>query len=72
MIFVFASYCRTRNDHCPTSWQVSAEILDKEDTMGSHLFSWILAAGIFSMLWFSLSFDQGGQQALEVSLRQTP
>ena len=26
--------------------------MDKEDAMGSHLFSWILAAGIFSMLWF--------------------
>ena len=25
---------------------------DKEEAMGSDLFSWILAAGIFGMLWF--------------------
>ena len=31
--------------------------------MGSHLFSWILAAGIFSMLWFLyLSISQDGKR----------
>ena len=32
--------------------QVIASKIRKEDAMGWQLFTWILSAGVFSMLWF--------------------
>ena len=39
--------------------------------MGSHLFSWILAAGIFSMLWFLfLSIMEDSKHWQSVAIRR--
>ncbi|HKR78213.1 MAG TPA: hypothetical protein VJR69_00805 [Nitrospira sp.] len=39
--------------------------------MGSHLFSWILAAGVFSMLWFLyLSMREGSKHLKSVAIRR--
>ena len=39
--------------------------------MGSHLFSWILAAGVFTMLWFLyLSITEDSKHLKSVSIRR--
>ena len=62
-VFSFIRHRSIGNDRCLTVSVRIASPTEMEDTMGWQLFSWILAAGVFSMLWvLYLSIRQGEKQ----------